>query len=340
MRKSDWEFQTSDSKNVGFKFVTGSQGSIWLKKKDNGTTAYYWYVAAGLSLGRNAGPVSFSYSTKDMWNSGEVYMTNQFRGRELAPSDLAGCCFIADMSVGVGNVAGSVTAMLVGVPPAELEAELGYDVIQSQLDPVLSKVLDIVAESGDFDVPDFMREHAKAVIVIRGLANSTGSASISGTLGYLTLPGDGVGSTVAPEADLPASDDDMPMRFNSDGREEGPPIVLPGDALFGFDKSDLKPEAVSVLQAAKTTLQRYPDKPLLIDGYTDSIGPDDYNRGLSKRRAEAVKKWLTDQRIPNAMYTRGLGKEDRVASNRTPDGRRQNRRVHITTMSSSWRPTG
>jgi outer membrane protein OmpA-like peptidoglycan-associated protein len=53
-----------------------------------------------------------------------------------------------------------------------------------------------------------------------------------------------------------------------------------------------------------------------------------------------VKKWLTDQKIPNAMYTRGNGKQDSVASNSTPDGRRRNRRVEITTMQSGWRPTG
>jgi outer membrane protein OmpA-like peptidoglycan-associated protein len=186
-----------------------------------------------------------------------------------------------------------------------------------------------------------MREHAKAVIVMGGLTKTTPSAAISGTLGYMTLPGDGVGSTVAPRSDLPMPQEDLDMKFNSQGREEAPPIVLPADALFDFDKSNLRPVAVSVLQAAKTTIQRYPDKPLLIDGYTDSIGSDEYNRGLSHRRAEAVKKWLTDQKIPNAMYTRGNGKgdlKDRVASNRTPDGRRRNRRVQITIMQSSWRP--
>lgn len=128
------------------------------------------------------------------------------------------------------------------------------------------------------------------------------------------------------------------MKYSSQGREERPPIVLPGDALFDFDKSDLKPGAVSALAAAKNTIRSYPNAPLLIEGYTDSIGSDEYNYGLSKRRAEAVGKWFSDRQTPNTMYTRGYGKQDPVASNKTPDGRQRNRRVQIRIMQSSWRP--
>jgi len=67
-----------------------------------------------------------------------------------------------------------------------------------------------------------------------------------------------------------------------------------------------------------------------VEGHTDSVGTDDYNLKLSQRRADAVRDYLTANSISAAnVQSIGLGKADPVASNDTPAGRQQNRRVEM-----------
>ena len=67
-----------------------------------------------------------------------------------------------------------------------------------------------------------------------------------------------------------------------------------------------------------------------VDGYTDSVGGDDYNQQLSEKRATAVRDYLAAQGVPDAAITaKGFGKTNPVASNDTPQGRQQNRRVEL-----------
>ncbi|WP_152911231.1 OmpA family protein, partial [Burkholderia cenocepacia] len=65
-------------------------------------------------------------------------------------------------------------------------------------------------------------------------------------------------------------------------------------------------------------------------GFTDSVGSDDYNLALSKRRAESVAAYLKAHGLKtDSMTVSGRGKADPVASNATPEGRASNRRVEI-----------
>ncbi len=69
---------------------------------------------------------------------------------------------------------------------------------------------------------------------------------------------------------------------------------------------------------------------LAVEGHTDSIGTDEYNRQLSEQRAEAVRDYLVQQGIKSdAITASGFGKSEPVASNDTPEGRQQNRRVEL-----------
>jgi outer membrane protein OmpA-like peptidoglycan-associated protein len=69
---------------------------------------------------------------------------------------------------------------------------------------------------------------------------------------------------------------------------------------------------------------------LQVEGHTDSIGTDEYNRRLSEQRAEAVRDYLVAQGISSeAITSSGFGKSEPVASNDTPEGRQQNRRVEL-----------
>ena len=108
-------------------------------------------------------------------------------------------------------------------------------------------------------------------------------------------------------------------------------ITLSGDALFDFDKSNLRPDAVEALD---TSVQKYKGaslKSMSIVGHTDSKGSDAYNQALSERRAASVREYLASQGLDGSkISTSGRGEADPVASNDTADGRQQNRRVHIT----------
>jgi hypothetical protein len=72
-------------------------------------------------------------------------------------------------------------------------------------------------------------------------------------------------------------------------------IELPGDVLFDFDKSDIRPDAEPTLRQVAEIIHQYPRAKVAIAGYTDTKGADAYNLQLSPRRAESVKAWLVQQ---------------------------------------------
>ena len=75
---------------------------------------------------------------------------------------------------------------------------------------------------------------------------------------------------------------------------------------------------------------------LELEGYTDATGTEQYNIGLSQRRAEAVERYLVSKNLPLfRIAIVGLGKEKPVADNKTRDGRAQNRRVEVRVLKSS-----
>jgi outer membrane protein OmpA-like peptidoglycan-associated protein len=106
-------------------------------------------------------------------------------------------------------------------------------------------------------------------------------------------------------------------------------IVLRG-INFDFNKSNIKPEAAPVLDAAADVLKENPGVNVRVAGYTDGIGGEAYNQGLSERRAKSVRDYLVAHGIDASRLTAvGFGKADPVASNDTKDGRAQNRRVTL-----------
>ena len=107
-------------------------------------------------------------------------------------------------------------------------------------------------------------------------------------------------------------------------------IVNLSDVLFDFDQATLKPGAKEKLAKVSGILLAYPTLHVNVEGHTDSVGTDDYNLKLSQRRADAVRDYLTANSISAAnVQSIGLGKADPVASNDTPAGRQQNRRVEM-----------
>ena len=104
-------------------------------------------------------------------------------------------------------------------------------------------------------------------------------------------------------------------------------IVLRG-INFDFDKSDIKPEFVPVLDEAVEILKEHPDINVIIEGHTDWTGTEKYNQGLSERRAASVCNYLVEKGISqNSLETVGYGEADPIADNHTREGRSMNRRV-------------
>jgi len=107
-------------------------------------------------------------------------------------------------------------------------------------------------------------------------------------------------------------------------------IVNMSDVLFDFNKYTLRPAAREKLAKISGIILSHPGLKLEVDGYTDSVGSDDYNMKLSEQRAGAVRDYLTGQGLAGDNVTAlGFGKENPVASNDTSAGRQKNRRVEM-----------
>ena len=107
-------------------------------------------------------------------------------------------------------------------------------------------------------------------------------------------------------------------------------VVLPQDILFATDSATLQPTLVSDLRAVAQSLQKYPNSTVQVVGHADNVGAAAYNQDLSQRRAGSVASVLRDYGVPGGrIVSVGRGEDQPVASNLTPEGRAQNRRVEI-----------
>jgi outer membrane protein OmpA-like peptidoglycan-associated protein len=107
-------------------------------------------------------------------------------------------------------------------------------------------------------------------------------------------------------------------------------IVNMSDVLFDTGKYTLKTTTQVSLAKVAGILEAYPGLKVQVEGYTDSVGSDDFNQKLSDNRASTVKDFLVAQGVsPNNITSQGFGKNDPVADNSSSSGRAQNRRVNM-----------
>ncbi|HET9268176.1 MAG TPA: OmpA family protein [Vicinamibacterales bacterium] len=107
-------------------------------------------------------------------------------------------------------------------------------------------------------------------------------------------------------------------------------IVNLSDVLFDTASSTLKPGAREKLARVSGILVSHDGLRLAVEGHTDSVGTNDYNQGLSERRAESVRGYLVDQKFAaSSIGATGFGEDQPVATNDTASGRQQNRRVEL-----------
>ena len=111
--------------------------------------------------------------------------------------------------------------------------------------------------------------------------------------------------------------------------DEAAKMIRNQKIYFDFDKSTVKSVSYPILNTIADTLKARPDiKSLRIVGHTDSVGTEQYNQGLSERRANAVRNYLVKQGVPASQLDAiGKGESDPIDTNETDEGRSRNRRV-------------
>jgi len=122
----------------------------------------------------------------------------------------------------------------------------------------------------------------------------------------------------------------MEGKFASIRRDARGTIVSLADILFDFDKATLRRDVEFNLVKIATILNQFAEMKVLVEGHTDNIGTEEYNLGLSQRRAQAVDEFLVSQGVVESRLSfEGYGESRPVADNDTDEGRQKNRRVDL-----------
>lgn len=109
------------------------------------------------------------------------------------------------------------------------------------------------------------------------------------------------------------------------------PVAIPGNALFGYDSSELGEESVPILEKIADLRRRFPDYIMVIIGHTDAMGSSDYNLLLSQKRADAVREWLIRRygMDPSKLETIGRGAQELMVVDGSVEEQAPNRRVEV-----------
>src|SRR5688572_33294212 len=166
---------------------------------------------------------------------------------------------------------------------------------------------------------------AVGAVIGKAAGNTAMGAIIGATVGGVA------GAVIGKKMDKQA-EEMKEVLGDAEVRREGEGIIInfKEKVLFAYDRSDLGASAQGNLDKLVNVLNKYPDTNIEIIGHTDAKGSDDYNLGLSERRANAVINYLKSKNISSTrLGAKGMGESDPVATNDTDDGRAQNRRVEF-----------
>lgn len=112
-------------------------------------------------------------------------------------------------------------------------------------------------------------------------------------------------------------------------------VTFDSGIMFDVDSYALKASTKANLDKMAETMKEYDKTEIIVMGHTDATGSDDYNQKLSENRASSVSRFLQQNGITaKRVTTKGFGEQKPVASNNTPSGREQNRRVEIAIVAS------
>jgi outer membrane protein OmpA-like peptidoglycan-associated protein len=147
--------------------------------------------------------------------------------------------------------------------------------------------------------------------------------------GIGALAGGGVGYY------MDKQDDELRAQLRNTGvsvTRNGDNIILnmPGNITFATGSSDINADFYPVLNSVALVVNKYEKTYIDIIGHTDNVGGAEMNQRLSEARANSVARYLENQKVlPARIVTSGMGMKNPIASNATPEGRAQNRRVEI-----------
>ena len=110
-------------------------------------------------------------------------------------------------------------------------------------------------------------------------------------------------------------------------------LVMPGNITFPSNQHDLKTDFYDVLDSVALVLEEFDKTIIVVAGYTDNVGSDEYNQSLSEQRAKSVASYLKGKKVIAARFeTVGFGEKSPIADNGTSEGRALNRRVELTLL--------
>jgi outer membrane protein OmpA-like peptidoglycan-associated protein len=144
--------------------------------------------------------------------------------------------------------------------------------------------------------------------------------------------GAGAGALVGADLDRQAAELRGSLNSNISVTNTGDYLIvnMPQDLLFATDSASVRPDLRADLNTVAASLLRYPNSSIEVVGHTDNTGTVAYNQDLSQRRAVSVASILRESGVPGGRIAAvGRGEDQPIASNLTPQGRAQNRRVEI-----------
>jgi len=119
---------------------------------------------------------------------------------------------------------------------------------------------------------------------------------------------------------------------------EGINVIFNEDAgvYFETNQSNVKGTSATTLDKLAGIFKEYPNSNILVEGHTDSAGPEDYNKKLSEQRAQSVTKYLIAQNISSKRFTtKWYGEDQPKGDNATKEGKATNRRVELAIVASA-----
>ena len=180
--------------------------------------------------------------------------------------------------------------------------------------------------TGTFNDPNDPNRQAKQGALIGAGAGAVVGAAIGGGGGAI------IGNQLdKQEADLRAQMGNSNVNIRNTG--DRLIVTLPQDILFPTDSATLRPDLQRDLRTVGQSLLAYPDTTVQVIGHTDNTGDAGYNLNLSRERAQSVANILMSEGVPSfRIQSIGRGEDQPLASNLTPEGRAQNRRVEIVIL--------
>ncbi|MCU0826267.1 MAG: OmpA family protein [Tabrizicola sp.] len=186
--------------------------------------------------------------------------------------------------------------------------------------------------------PDDPNARQRQGAIIGGLVGAVTGAAVSGDGDELKgaivggAVGAGAGALIGADLDRQAAELRGSLNSNISVTNTGDFLIvnMPQDLLFATDSAAVRPDLRRDLNAVAASLLKYPNSRIEVIGHTDNTGSAAYNQDLSQRRAVSVASVLRESGVPSGRIAAfGRGEDQPIASNLTPEGRAQNRRVEI-----------